>query len=208
MAKAKDIQKDISAEVKIKEAARKLFTEKGFEATKTREIAEAAGINLALLNYYFRSKQKLYEIIMDENMASFKKGIADLFGNTELEVFEKVEKLANFYIDEFIANRDLPLFIITTIYNKNSSTLIDSDDNISDSRKVFVNQIKDLVAKRKIKPIHPAHIISNLIGLVLFPFLISPMLKVRAQINDKEFVALMNERKTLIPIWVKSMLEN
>lgn len=208
MAKAKDIQKDISAEVKIKEAARKLFTEKGFEATKTREIAEAAGINLALLNYYFRSKQKLYEIIMDENMASFKKGIADLFGNTELEVFEKVEKLANFYIDEFIANRDLPLFIITTIYNKNSSTLIDSDDNISASRKVFVNQIKDLVAKRKIKPIHPAHIISNLIGLVLFPFLISPMLKVRAQINDKEFVALMNERKTLIPIWVKSMLEN
>lgn len=208
MAKAKDIQKDNSAEEKIKEAARKLFTEKGFEATKTREIAEAAGINLALLNYYFRSKQKLYDIIMDENMASFKKGIAELFGNTELDVFEKVEKLANYYIDEFIANRDLPLFIITTIYSTSSSPLMENADDISASRKVFMNQIKDLIAKKKIKPIHPAHFISNLIGLVLFPFVISPMLKVRAQINDKEFVALMNERKTLIPIWIKSMLEN
>ena len=49
---------------KIKQAARKLFTEKGFDAVKTRDIAAEAGINLALLNYYFRSKEKLFEIVM------------------------------------------------------------------------------------------------------------------------------------------------
>lgn len=207
MSAIKKIVKDISAEQKIKEAARKLFTTKGFADTKTREIAEEAGINLALLNYYFRSKEKLYDIIMEENMASFKKGISELFGDEKLDVYEKIEKLANYYIDEFIANRDLPVFIVTTIYTKMNNSLMNEDDDVSSSRKVFVNQLRDLMDKKKIKAIHPAHIISNLIGLILFPFVISPMLKQRARINEKEFVELMKERKQLIPIWIKSMLE-
>lgn len=207
MSAIKKIVKDASAEQKIKEAARKLFTTKGFADTKTREIAEEAGINLALLNYYFRSKKKLYDIIMEENMATFKKGISELFGDEKLDVYDKIEKLANYYIDEFIVNRDLPVFIISTIYNKMNNVLVNDDDGVSDSRKVFVNQLIDLMNKKKIKSVHPAHIISNLIGLILFPFVISPMLKQRAQINDKEFVDLMRERKQLIPIWVKGMLE-
>jgi len=53
-------EKDIATEDKLKEAARKLFTQKWFDAVRTRDIAEEAGINLAPLNYYFRSKQKLF----------------------------------------------------------------------------------------------------------------------------------------------------
>ena len=61
---------DPTTEEKIKEAARKLFTQKGFAATRTRDIAEEAGINLALLNYYFRSKQKLFDLIMKDHSHS------------------------------------------------------------------------------------------------------------------------------------------
>lgn len=57
---------DLSTEQKIIEAARKVFTRKGYSATRTRDIAEEAGLNLALLNYYFRSKQKLFELVMAE----------------------------------------------------------------------------------------------------------------------------------------------
>ena len=57
-------EKEISTEEKILEAASKVFTEKGFAGTRTRDIAEHAGINLALLNYYFRSKEKLFEQVM------------------------------------------------------------------------------------------------------------------------------------------------
>jgi len=52
---------DTSTEAKIKAAARVVFHKNGFAATRTRDIAEEAGINLALLNYYFRSKQNHYE---------------------------------------------------------------------------------------------------------------------------------------------------
>ena len=57
-------EKEISTEEKILETASKVFTEKGFSGTRTRDIAEHAGINLALLNYYFRSKEKLFEQVM------------------------------------------------------------------------------------------------------------------------------------------------
>lgn len=205
---AKKATKDSSTEERIKQAAKKLFTQKGFAETKTREIAEESGINLALLNYYFRSKQRLYDIIMEENMSSFKKGLSDLFADTQLDVYSKIEKLAHYYIDEFIENRDLPMFIASTIYNAGRFPGNEHDDDISASRKIFVNQIKELVAKKKIKPIHPAHILSNMMGLIIFPFVIGPLLKRRAKISDKEFIELMKERKKLIPQWIKAMLEN
>lgn len=52
---------------RIKTAAAKLFAQKGFAATRVRDIASEAGINLAAVNYYFRSKQKLFDLIMGEN---------------------------------------------------------------------------------------------------------------------------------------------
>ena len=57
---------NLSTEEKIKAAARKVFMEKGYGASRTRDIAEEAGINLALLNYYFRSKEKLFNEIIQK----------------------------------------------------------------------------------------------------------------------------------------------
>ena len=71
MAKKEKLKTDLSTEEKIKAAARKVFTQKGYSATRTRDIAEEAGLNLALLNYYFRSKEKLFELIMAEKMQQF-----------------------------------------------------------------------------------------------------------------------------------------
>ena len=64
-------EKEISTEEKILEAASEVFTEKGFSGTRTRDIAEKAGINLALLNYYFRSKEKLFEQVMKAKILIF-----------------------------------------------------------------------------------------------------------------------------------------
>lgn len=199
--------REISTEQKIKEAAARIFTRKGFAATKTREIAEEAGINLALLNYYFRSKEKLYQIVMEENMQAFKLGLAELFGDQTLDVHQKIGKLANYYIDEFIAHKELPAFIIATINSNDFSDLFREDEqHLIRSRNVFMQQITDLMNSKKVNAIHPMHIISNLIGLIMFPFAASPMLKKRARLTDKEFEQLMLERKKLIPLWMKAIL--
>ena len=108
---------DLSTEEKIKEAARKVFTQKGYAATRTRDIAEAAGINLALLNYYFRSKQKLFELVMAEKLQKYFGVLAPVLndGSTSLET--KVESIASKYIDLIIENPELPLFVLSEVRN-------------------------------------------------------------------------------------------
>ena len=77
--------KDNNTEARIKEAARIVFLNKGFAATRTRDIAEEAGINLALLNYYFRSKQKLFNLIMLDALKIFLSSIYDVINDTQLK---------------------------------------------------------------------------------------------------------------------------
>lgn len=81
-------EKSIGSEQKIIAAAFQVFQSKGYAATRTRDIAEAAGINLALLNYYFRSKEKLFEIILLQSMADFM-GIMTTVINDEQTTLEK-----------------------------------------------------------------------------------------------------------------------
>ncbi len=199
----------ISAEDKIKQSARELFTQKGFAATKTRDIAEKAGINLALLNYYFRSKEKLYDLIMEENMVAFRNGIIQLFGNTQMELEQKIEQIVHYYIDAFLENRDLPAFIISVIHQQQHGNVIDNKfyTAISNAQKVFLEQIKAHLHKKGIKSIHPAHIMTNLMSLIFFPFTSSNILKSRAGLNEQDFIELMIERKKMIPFWIMSMMQ-
>src|ERR1700755_1986938 len=101
---------DSSTEEKIKEAARVVFIKKGFAATRTRDIAEEAGINLALLNYYFRSKEKLFHVIMAETLKGFVQNIAMVLNDEKSSLEEKIQQLANSYIDMIIEEPEIPTF--------------------------------------------------------------------------------------------------
>ena len=109
--------KELDAEFKIKEAARIVFQEKGFDATRTRDIAEAADINLALLNYYFRSKKKLFDLIMTETLQSFFSGVISVFNDEQTTLKEKVSIFVNHYIDLLTENPNIAPFILNTIRN-------------------------------------------------------------------------------------------
>lgn len=213
MAIQKSILKDSSTEEKIKAAAKKLFTQKGFSATRTRDIAEESGINLALLNYYFRSKQKLFEIVMQENVLLFISGMLEnLNGKKNLSIEEKVEILVDKYIDMLIANPDLPFFILSISHsghlhfeNENSPLL----NGMKQLRNTFFKDIEENMQKGKIQKIHPMHFIANLMGLVVFPFAASNLLRMRSgDMSKTDFEKLMLERKKLIPVWIKAMFGN
>src|SRR6187455_3136142 len=115
MAKKIKAEADLSTEEKIKSAARLVFTKKGYAATRTRDIAEEAGINLALLNYYFRSKEKLFNLIMLETFSEFAKSIVVIFNDETTSLDNKVETIASAYIDLLILEPQIPLFIMSEI---------------------------------------------------------------------------------------------
>src|SRR5688572_18933336 len=114
MAKKK-AQPDRTTEERIKAAARKVFTKKGYSAARTRDIAEEAGINLALLNYYFRSKEKLFDIVMMENLQKFLLALGGALRDEKSSLREKVALIAANYVDMLKANPDLPIFVLSEI---------------------------------------------------------------------------------------------
>ena len=202
MVKKKSVTVDLSTEEKIKEAAQKVFLKKGYAATRTRDIAEEAGINLALLNYYFRSKEKLFDLIMLEKLEKFFGAIAPVLNNTDTSLNEKIVLFSNNYIDLLMGNPELPLFILSEVRHNPERFA----HKLPLSRIVDSNFIKQLHEKRP--DINPIHFLMNVLGLSVFPFIMKPIFHASGVLNEKVFLIRMEERKTLIPKWINAILKS
>lgn len=202
MAKKKKLEAEgVSTEEKIKAAASVVFTQKGYAATRTRDIAEASGINLALLNYYFRSKEKLFDIVMQEKMSKFFGVVAGVVEDSSTSLEEKTIKIVNNYLDLLDANPDLPIFILSEI--RANPARFASRFPVS---RITESELMKQIKKKK-PELHPVHFLMNLLGLIVFPFIMKPVLKESGIMNEKVFSSLMVIRRDLIPKWVKAFLK-
>jgi AcrR family transcriptional regulator len=201
MAKKKSEEVDLSTAEKIKEAAEKVFMQKGYSATRTRDIAEAADINLALLNYYYRSKEKLFEIIMFEKLNKFFGSISPVLNDTSANLEQKIAAISTNYIDLLSQNPDLPLFILSEIRNSPEQFV-----HKLPVTKLFESHfIKQLMERRP--DLNPAHFFMNLLGMTVFPFIMKPLFQASGVLSEKVFAAKMIERKVLIPKWMNAILK-
>jgi AcrR family transcriptional regulator len=203
MATAKKKKTDKSTEEKIISAARKLFTQKGYDATKTRDIAHEAGINLALLNYYFRSKEKLFEIIMKENMGRFMEVISGIVNNEKTSIEQKIETLVSNYIDMLTLFPDMPLFVMNHL--RHDAEKLEMRQKFMGS--YFMKQVQQAMKSGEIAPMHPMNMMLNIVGLTIFPFVGRHMFQNNSGITIEQFNALMQERKKLIPKWIAATLK-
>lgn len=208
MAKIKEVSNlDTSTEEKIKEAARTVFHQKGFAATRTRDIAEEAGINLALLNYYFRSKQKLFDIIMLETLSGFIHHLTTILNDGKTSLEKKIELIASNYINFLSGEPSVPLFIMSELRN-NPTGLTDKlpiKDVVLNSE--FIKQYQAAVENEEVTEPNPLQFLMNVMGLVIFPFIAQPMITSISKIDNQQFSQMMQERKKLIPVWIKAMMK-
>lgn len=86
-------------QVQIMEAAEKLFAEKGFDGTSVRDIAESAHVNLAMISYYFGSKEKLMETMFKYRSEHLRMQLESMIANKDMLPMQKIEKLIDDYID-------------------------------------------------------------------------------------------------------------
>lgn len=199
--------KDTSTETRIKEAARTVFYKKGFAATRTRDIAEEAGINLALLNYYFRSKAKLFEIIMMETLSGFVQNMLVVLNDEKTTLEKKITEIASRYIDLIIKEPEIPTFIVTEIRSNPDLLLKKLPIKQIITKSVFFKQHRQAVDAGKITEPNPLHFLMNLIGLVVFPFIAKPLIMGANGLKTAAFDRLMEERKRLVPVWMKAMMK-
>lgn len=201
MAKKKIEHADLSTEEKIKSAAQLVFMKKGYAATRTRDIAEEAGINLALLNYYFRSKEKLFELIMLEKLSKFFGAIAPILNDTNASLDQKIVSFSNNYIDLLTANPELPLFILSEV-RTNPERFVNKLPVAKVADSHFIQQLQE-----RRPDVHPLHFLMNVLGLSVFPFVMKPVFQASGILNERAFAARMEERKALIPRWIMGMLK-
>ena len=195
-------EKELSTEEKILISASKVFTEKGFSGTRTRDIAEEAGINLALLNYYFRSKEKLFEQVMKAKIVLLFGQILPIITDEKTTLEEKIDLTTEKYIDILSKNPNLPVFVISEIQKKNSELT-----SIIPIRKVFNNSSLIKQIKEKRPDMNPLHFLVSFLGMTIFPFVAKPIFNAFQIIKDDEFQQFIDERRKLIPVWVKTLLE-
>jgi TetR/AcrR family transcriptional regulator len=195
------IKKDLSTEGRILAAAKKVFMSRGMAGARMQDIADEAGINKALLHYYFRNKQKLFEMIFKETFIRFWPRINIIF-ESDLPLFEKIESFCREYISMIIQNPYLPSFILNEM----------NQQSVSFHKKIWpdgppklgnlVRQIEMEIKAGKIKPISAPHFIFNMISMCVFPFVGRPMLQMAMGLNDLQFSQLMEQRKKEVPAFI------
>jgi AcrR family transcriptional regulator len=197
------MEKEPSTEQKIKEAAQKVFIRKGYSATTTREIAEEAGINNALLNYYFRSKEKLFDIVMQEQVAILFGQIYPIVNNEETTLEEKISSIINYYTEVLLARPGLMLFVLSEMQNQPERIAKNMYSNQGMLHSVIARQFKE------VKPdIHPMQLIMSVMGMILFPFMGRGVFQRATGFDDKTFEKMLKERQKLLPALIKAMLSS
>jgi TetR/AcrR family transcriptional regulator len=184
-----------STEEKILVAAKKVFISKGMAGARMQDIADEAGINKALLHYYFRSKEKLFEVIFLEAAQKLFPKINSIF-ESDNPLFEKIEHFCEEYITVMSENPYLPLFVLNEI-NQNPENFINKiwgKQNFPKPQK-FLAQIEKEVKKGTIRKISPLHLLINLISMSIFPFVAKAMIQFTMGLDELQFRNVMQQRK-------------
>jgi TetR/AcrR family transcriptional regulator len=151
-----------------------------------------------LLHYYFRSKDKLFEHIFLEVASSMLPRIFTIFQSDD-PLFVKIERFCDTYISQEIKTPYVPIFILNEVNRQPQAFLKKVLGNTRPPVEKLLQQIEQEKEAGIIKPIDPMQLLLNTLSLCIFPFLASPMIQLITGMEAKNFRALMEERKKLVP---------
>jgi TetR/AcrR family transcriptional regulator len=189
---------EITTEERILEAAMKVFTTRGFAATRTEDIAKEAGINRTLLHYYYRDKQTIFNLIFETRFKEFFKGLFLIFEADNISLFDKIRRMVDHEITMLTKHPDLARFIITEIA-QNPELLIEYGKKLGMNPRVLKQSFEDLVAReireRNIKPIEGRQLLMNIMSLCIYPLVAKPIIKTMMSVDETTFNEMMEQRK-------------
>jgi|SRR6056297_593177 len=203
-------EKEVNTEQKILNAAKDVFQKKGMTGARMQEIADHAGINKALLHYYYRTKEKLFEKVFENAFSLFIPKVKEML-IADKPLLEKIDFFVDNYIELLQKHPYIPGFIINEL-NRNphilidiieKNTLVKQDHLVDDLEK----QIEKDVKANKIRTIDARSLLINILALCVFPVVARPVLTGVLFDNDSEAYELfMDQRKDLVKEFIKNAL--
>lgn len=188
--------KKIQTEKTIRIAARKLFFVDGKINATTQEIADAAGVNRTLINYYFRSRDELFKQVYQEARNEIV-GRIEIAFQEQLPIREKIENIIDVFGDYIVNEPYTELFLITEINNFQETIPIEktpSKAKIED----FLGEIQQGIDDGIIRQTEPLNFIINLFALITHPMLLKPLYLEIYNMTEQTFSNLIEQRKQRI----------
>jgi TetR/AcrR family transcriptional regulator len=185
--------KDKGTEQLIKDTAKRIFFSEGKLHATTQDIADAAGVNRTLLNYYFRSRDILFEQVAAEARLEMS-AILDPVFEMELPFKEKLEKLITVFMDQAMKFPFREMYVVTE-YNRTARSV---PEDKRTRIKAFLKEISAEMESGKIKKMDPKQFCMNLFALMAYPLITTCLNKSLYNVNETEYLKLMKDRKKLI----------
>ena len=204
--------RDGDTEQRILQAARTVFVRRGTAGARMQEIAAEAGVNQALLHYYFRSKDRLAMAVFREAAGRLIPAVLGVFGS-DSSLEQKVERFVHLYIDTIRQTPFLPGYILAELHHhpERIAMLRDAaglpaaqlaDALLSRLRE----QLDEAAAAGRLRPIAPEQFVANLMALVVFPFAARPVLQLAFDLDEAAFDRFLDERRADLPRFVLDAL--
>ena len=182
----------------ILEVAEKLFIERGFTGTKTTEIADEAGVNHALLHYYFRTKENLFNKIFEQK-ADQLLGSFSISTDDSSSFFEKLKNGIETHFEIISKNPKMPLFILREIVTDKSRKDFILKNLYPVGKEIyqkFKTAVRNEIQKGVIRPVNPMDLLLNIASLNVFTFVVAQILfDLDAEEDRKKLNIFLEERK-------------
>jgi TetR/AcrR family transcriptional regulator len=193
----KGVDKNRNAEQDIINAARKVFHEKGYKEATMRDIASEANINMAMLHYYYRSKDNLFFLVFDEAFRELYEKIAVNISNPGISIFDKIRLITNEYLTFFNSKPYMPPFIIGEVIRNPEKVGKRLHEIIkpTETFNVFSEQLQAECDKGNIRQISALTLVLNTLSLCVFPAISQPVLQGVLDFDSAKMDALHEERK-------------
>jgi len=196
-----------NAEEKILAAAKKVFVNKGFTGARMQELADEAGINKALLQYYFRSKTNLFKKIFREAFSRLVPSLAEIF-TRPISIFEKIELFTHAYISTVIEQPFIPVFVLSEMHrNPEDFFTTHVQPELLGNVQLIGQEFAKAIQMGIIRPIDPRQLMMNVMGLCVFPFVARPMLQRMMQVSDVAYQQLLEQRKTEVSQFINQAIQ-
>lgn len=187
-------EKKDNVEQAILEAAEQEFIEKGYDGAKTADIARRAGVTHAMLHYYYRTKENIFEVFIDRKMDEVKAIAGMGFGGADGMTFvERMERVINLHFDFLMQHPDLPRFVLNEIVSK-PERLRELKKRLSDALDIdllaaAIAELGRAVERGEVRPISAADLFFDAMALNIAAFVAIPAVKeIMPGVSEAEFL--------------------
>jgi TetR/AcrR family transcriptional regulator len=204
---------DRETEQRILDAARTVFIRRGTAGARMQEIAAEAGVNQALLHYYFRSKERLSDAVFQQMASRLFPALIQTLG-AETSIDEKIDTLVGLYLENLSRNPFLPGYLISELHHHPerlpqmlaAATGTEPGKVLARVFGTLGDQIEHSVRSGTMRPISVEQFVANLISLCVFPFAARPMLSTVFGMDDAAFAQFIQRRRAELPAFFRNAL--